>query len=752
MTLSVVPASVRTAQLSRLAASRVSPAPERRALVNDQGWQIIRGDQPTQFQGTGRDVRILGFERHPIVQACARIVTDVLASVPLEIYRKSKTGSADVQIGTPPVLLLEHPRVGMTALQLRALTALHLQLFGNAFWMLERGRGPSGAPTSIRLVHPEMIQYVFLDAISHEIVKYDWRDRLGVTHSTLATDVCHFKDLSGGDWLFGYPRAAAALLDITGDSEASQYVRQIVTNQGLPSAVVLVKGDITRAELNAAEERWQEKMVRRGNRGRTAFMAGVEKVVQMAFNMRDLEFTALRMVAREDICAAFQVDPRMVGVTTTQGKGSTFSGVEYREARFRLIQTTVIPLMALITAVLDDWYCPEFGDVYARFSPDGLSELTEDEAATSTRTLAEFAGSLITREEARRRIGEEETPKATDTLAVPSTTRLTTVADAIEPPAPRPAALAPGMQSPDVTDGAADPAASPAPKALPPARATIAHARILRAGVALTDTQRAALWHAFDANAAAQEGPYRTAALLRFATERETAMRAFGMRSRRPSRASGDPSDDELIAEALAILAREYADNGAATAAWADTFAPLVRATLGESAASVAASLSLDWDLTNPLVTAAVRARVNKLAGGVTETTYEQIRAVVEQGRAAGLGIRDIATAIRETVFSGEITAMRATRIARTETIGAMNAGEMLAAQNSHGALRSKEWLTQEDSKVRDSHAAQDRVRRDLTQAFPNGLQYPGDQNGSAAEVINCRCTLLYSDLEAGAS
>jgi len=746
MTLSLVPRSVRLAQLSRIASARLAPgsARETRALVNDQGWQIVRGDQPTQFQGTGRDVRILGFERHPVVQACARLITDIAASVPLEIYRKSQTGSADVTPNVPAALLLEHPRIGMTALQLRALTALHVLLYGNTIWVLER-TSPRAAPARIRLVHPEMVQYVYLDPATHEIIQYDWRDRLGVTHTSLATDVCHFKDLAGGDWLFGYPRAAAALLDITGDSEASQYTRQIITNQGLPSAVVQVKGSVGKDELTAAEERWQEKMVRRGNRGRVVFMAGVEKVVQMAFNMRDMEFTALRAVAREDICAAFQVDPRMVGISTTTGRGSTFSGVEYREARFRLIQTTVIPLMALITAVLDDWYCPEFGDVYARFSPDGLSELTEDEAATSARTLAEWQGSLITREEARRRIGEEESPKPSDTLAVPTTTRLTTVADAITPPAPVPAALGVDPAAPDVGDGAADPNAAPAPKRAQPSRFA------LRAGVALTDPQRKTLWAAFDASAERQEGPFRTAALLRFAAEREAVRAAFGARRRRRTQRASDPTDEQLIAEALAFLRATYADDGDFTAAWEESFTPLVGATLGASSAAVAASIGLDWSLANPLVTAAVRARVNKLAGGVTETTYAQIQAVVEQARAAGLGIRDIANAIRETVFSDEITTMRAVRIARTETIGAMNAGEMLAAMNSHGALRSKEWLTQEDDKVRDSHAAQDRVRRDLSQAFPNGLQYPGDQNGSAAEVINCRCTLLYSDLEAPA-
>jgi len=39
---------------------------------------------------------------------------------------------------------------------------------------------------------------------------------------------------------------------------------------------------------------------------------------------------------------------------------------------------------------------------------------------------------------------------------------------------------------------------------------------------------------------------------------------------------------------------------------------------------------------------------------------------------------------------------------------------------------------------------AQGRIAID--QPFTNGLMYPLDPSGSAAEVINCRCVLAYSD------
>jgi hypothetical protein len=66
--------------------------------------------------------------------------------------------------------------------------------------------------------------------------------------------------------------------------------------------------------------------------------------------------------------------------------------------------------------------------------------------------------------------------------------------------------------------------------------------------------------------------------------------------------------------------------------------------------------------------------------------------------------------------------------------------------------MRSKQWLTQGDDRVRDTHAAIDGERVDIGAAFSNGLRYPHDPVGPASEVVNCRCSLTFSDLEAGAT
>src|SRR5205807_388918 len=59
------------------------------SLEDSFGWAIVAGEQPTVFQGSGREVRELGFEKHPIVQACCRVICDIVATVDFQVYSKA---------------------------------------------------------------------------------------------------------------------------------------------------------------------------------------------------------------------------------------------------------------------------------------------------------------------------------------------------------------------------------------------------------------------------------------------------------------------------------------------------------------------------------------------------------------------------------------------------------------------------------------------------------------------------------------
>ena len=130
----------------------------------------------------------------------------------------------------------------------------------------------------------------------------------------------------------------------------------------------------------------------------------------------------------------------------------------------------------------------------------------------------------------------------------------------------------------------------------------------------------------------------------------------------------------------------------------------------------------------------------------ITETTRQQVRAVLVQANAENLSVRDAARRVSE-LLGGKPAANRALLIARTETTRAASAGHEVGAMAT-GLTLNKIWIATADTRTRDSHRAvlsQKPVPKDGY--FLIGgvrMKYPGDPAGGAANVCNCRCTVAY--------
>ena len=112
---------------------------------------------------------------------------------------------------------------------------------------------------------------------------------------------------------------------------------------------------------------------------------------------------------------------------------------------------------------------------------------------------------------------------------------------------------------------------------------------------------------------------------------------------------------------------------------------------------------------------------------------------------------RGIATASDYKVIARNIAAdsnvgfNRAMRITRTEgnRISNESAYDASMSAKDKGADVVKSWDAALDGRTRDSHRQVDGEIRELDEKFSNGMRYPSDPAGGAAEVVNCRCALL---------
>ena len=125
-------------------------------------------------------------------------------------------------------------------------------------------------------------------------------------------------------------------------------------------------------------------------------------------------------------------------------------------------------------------------------------------------------------------------------------------------------------------------------------------------------------------------------------------------------------------------------------------------------------------------------------------TTKKLLRKIIQDGLNEGLSAKKIADAIREK--RKRINKSRARRIARTE----VHSVSQFATDEAIKASRvefDREWVALKDKRTRNAHILSDKQKRKQNQPFDVGgekLRFPGDPLGSAGNVINCRCVLIY--------
>lgn len=132
--------------------------------------------------------------------------------------------------------------------------------------------------------------------------------------------------------------------------------------------------------------------------------------------------------------------------------------------------------------------------------------------------------------------------------------------------------------------------------------------------------------------------------------------------------------------------------------------------------------------------------------GEDTKYLKKNIRAEISRGIAQGLMWNQIAVEIANGMKSDYNKSINnAIRIARTEghRIQTKAAFDAQHKAKDKGANIVKQWDSTLDGRTRSSHRQVDGEIRELDEKFSNGLMYPGDSHGPAAEVVNCRCALL---------
>lgn len=125
---------------------------------------------------------------------------------------------------------------------------------------------------------------------------------------------------------------------------------------------------------------------------------------------------------------------------------------------------------------------------------------------------------------------------------------------------------------------------------------------------------------------------------------------------------------------------------------------------------------------------------------GTTLTTQADVGRIVARAIEQNTPADALARELRASFTTW--TETRASAVAETSTVATFEAGQLDGYRAA--GVDAKRWLSMRDGNVRPSHDAADGQEVGLDEAFAVGgeaLMHPGDPNGSAGNVIRCRCS-----------
>ena len=125
---------------------------------------------------------------------------------------------------------------------------------------------------------------------------------------------------------------------------------------------------------------------------------------------------------------------------------------------------------------------------------------------------------------------------------------------------------------------------------------------------------------------------------------------------------------------------------------------------------------------------------------------YNKVNNIVRQGIIQGEGVPEITERLCNGLASSNESKMR--MFARTAINSAQNAGRQKQMEDAAamGIDVAKRWIATRDSRTRDAHRDLDGKEVPFDKPFKSQLgdiMFPGDPTAPAANVFNCRCTMV---------
>lgn len=242
---------------------------------------------------------------------CLGVVSQSLASVPLNVYRRTANGGREKATDHPLYGVLHDMANGqMTAFEAREFFVVSLLTRGNAFArIVANGRG------QVTGLVPLPVDNVTVERLESGRLRYRVSDERGGVRVYLQDEILHLRYRLGRDGIIGLSPVHMARetfnLALTQQETAHKQAR----NAFRPEGALSFPNELGLSAQDRVVERLERKIESQSSANGVLVLDGGADWKSFSFSARDAEFLENRKLTALDICRVFGVPPSVAGIT-----------------------------------------------------------------------------------------------------------------------------------------------------------------------------------------------------------------------------------------------------------------------------------------------------------------------------------------------------------------------------------------------------------------------------------------------------
>jgi HK97 family phage portal protein len=688
------------------------------------------------------------YRKLPWLYAGVTAIAIASTKCPLKVYRQGTKKNAAGKVsqeeveGTPLNDLLERPNDFLTWRELLQITIVNLTMSGNAYWNLVGTSkkkpvkiGGSNPPIELWWVKPEQIQPK-LDTTG-AVVAYKFTSASGSEKTLDPSEIIHFRLPNPGSYHLGMgmmePATNTAILEL----DAVTFQRNYLQNDGTPPLILEHPGEPNTDERKRFWASWDERHRGPKKAGRTAMLWGGMRANPIGSSIKDAQYPELRKMNREEMLATAGVPPSVVGLL----EYANYSNMEVQQRKFW--EDTVIPVLDTISDKITLGLAALFNEQFwVDFDYSKIKVLQED-----LERMARIGDMLVrsgikTPNQVRVEMYNAEPYVGGDKYYIalglvevgvdPSmpTSKETQAQLDEEREASRLASEALAAANAAKEEGDSQPEGEPESEPEEGEKSK----SMIKASYWRDDARNKALYGAFEKRVTAKERRM-IPAVEKFLRQQATHVKR---RLSKFSSLDGVRAADLFDVDAEMKLYMEKFE-AHYVSAFEDAGEAGFRATKGAVWLPDEEKAAREFKI-KPEALAKLKAQIELAARYFNETTWEKIKADIEQAKLDGDTVEELTQDLWEHLDN--LSTSRARLISRTEMARTENWGG-IEGYRQNKFINRKGWMCSFVADSREEHKAAHGQEVDLDAEFSVGgemLAYPGASGATAENVCNCLC------------